>query len=128
MDAPSAEPPIVPTLLPSADVDVGADAGEAEDPWAEYRLPTLAETVLAFTWFGEGGELRVEGEDEDEMAYDGVELEALRLALPVELQVVVDEDGRPRIGVAPPTQTTETSILPVFHRMTIAIERDGDGE
>jgi hypothetical protein len=125
MDVPPAEPPIVPTLLPSTVADVDAvDAGEAEDPWAEYRLPSLAEMVLAFTWF-DGGELRGEG-DEDEMAYDGVDLEALRLNLPVELQVEVDDDGRPRIGVAPPTQTTETTILPVFHRMTIAIERDDD--
>ena len=125
MDVPAAEPAVVPTLFPSAVADVDADAGEAEDPWAEYRLPSLAEMMLAFTWF-EGGELRVEGDEEDGMAYDGVDLEALRLNLPVELQVEVDDDGRPRIGVAPPTQTTETTILPVFHRMTIAIERDDD--
>jgi hypothetical protein len=121
MDAPPADPAIVPTLLPAAVAD--ADGVEVEDPWAEYRLPSLAEMVLAFSWF-DGGELRAEGDEEDEMAYDGVDLEALRLNLPVELQVEVDGDGRPRIGLAPPTQTTETTILPVFHRMTIAIERD----
>lgn len=121
MHVPPAEPAIVPTFLPAAPVD-----GEAEDPWAEYRLPSVAETVLAFTWF-DGGELRVEGEagELDVMAYDGVDLQAMRLDLPVELQVEVDGDGRPRIGLAPPTQTTDTTILPVFHRMTIAIERDG---
>ncbi|HEX6367476.1 MAG TPA: hypothetical protein VF006_01010 [Longimicrobium sp.] len=123
MHAPPAEPFIVPALLPSSTDPVEAEAGVAEDAWAEYRLPSLAEMVLAFSGFDGGG---VRGEDEDdEMAYDGVEMEALRLELPVELQVDVDDDGRPRIGLAPPTQTTETTILPVFHRMTIAIERDG---
>jgi hypothetical protein len=123
MDAPPAEPAAPPALLPAAPVPAGA---VEDDPWAEYRLPSLAETVLAFSWL-DGGELREEGGGtEDEMAYDGVELQALRLDLPVELRVEVDEDGRARIGVSPPTQTTETTILPVFHRMTIAIERDDD--
>ena len=49
---------------------------------------------------------------------------ALRLDLPVEVAVEHDEAGRPRLMASPPTQRVATSFLPVFHRLTLRIERE----
>lgn len=120
MAPPPADPP-PPSLLGPA----GAAEAAGEDPWEEYRLPSLTKLVLAFSGLDEAD--GTEPGDDAQEPWGGVELESLRLDLPVELHVEVGSDGRPRVGVAPPTQTTETSIMPVFHRMKIAIERDDRG-
>lgn len=45
------------------------------------------------------------------------------LDLPFELEIGDADDGL-SVGAAPPTQRIETSILPVFHRMTLRLVRN----
>jgi len=52
-------------------------------------------------------------------------VEQIRLDLPLEFLVQSDADGKLRVLGSPPTQRTETTILPVFHRMVIRVTRDG---
>jgi len=40
------------------------------------------------------------------------------------MDVLVEESGRVRLAGAPPTQYTKTTILPVFHRLTLNIGAD----
>jgi hypothetical protein len=49
---------------------------------------------------------------------------SLSLNLPVELSVERDRDGRLAVLASPPTQRLATSFLPVFHHMSVRIERE----
>ena len=54
-------------------------------------------------------------------------LDSLAIDLPVELHVRTDEIGGLRLVAGPPTQRTETSILPVWHRLRFRVtEEHGD--
>lgn len=54
-------------------------------------------------------------------------LDTLVLDLPVELEVYQQRDGGVRLGAAPPTQYHETTVMPVFHRLRVRVERVDDG-
>lgn len=51
-------------------------------------------------------------------------IEQVRVELPIELAVGVDEDGHVQLKGGPPTQRTETTFLPVFHRMGLRLVKD----
>ncbi|MCA9707538.1 MAG: hypothetical protein KDK70_16920 [Myxococcales bacterium] len=53
-------------------------------------------------------------------------VESLTLELPLELALDVDERGGLRVRGAPPTQRTETTFMPVQHRLRVRIV-EGDG-
>jgi hypothetical protein len=53
-------------------------------------------------------------------------IEQIRLDMPIELRVGVDNDGTVHLKGAPPTQRTETTIMPVFHRMKLRITQYHD--
>ena len=46
--------------------------------------------------------------------------------MPVENGVTVDDDGKVTLHGSPPTQLTETTILPVFHQMKLKVVRDDE--
>jgi hypothetical protein len=48
-------------------------------------------------------------------------VEKLELELPFELDVLVDGGGDVRLAGAPPTQYTETTIMPVFHKIKLCV-------
>jgi hypothetical protein len=55
-------------------------------------------------------------------------IERLRLSMPVELEVGEDPRGGLRISLAPPTQQVATSVMPVFHQLTIVgVPQDAQG-
>jgi hypothetical protein len=60
--------------------------------------------------------------DDEEMAGQ-MSVHALRLDLPVEVEVAYD-GGRLAVLASPPTQRVATTFLPVFHRMSLRIERE----
>lgn len=67
---------------------------------------------------------------DDEELEGQMSVRAMRLDLPVELTVAHHPDGRLAVLASPPTQRVATTFLPVFHRMSLRIEReelDGDG-
>jgi hypothetical protein len=49
---------------------------------------------------------------------------SLALDLPIELSVERDGDGALVVLGSPPSQRVATSFLPVFHRMSVRIERE----
>jgi hypothetical protein len=51
-------------------------------------------------------------------------VEQVEVDMPVEIRVEVDEQGQVRLMGSPPTQRTETTILPVFHQMKLRISQE----
>ena len=64
------------------------------------------------------------GEDEPDAAAETMEIEGITLSLAIELAVRESEGGAPRLRGSTPTQWTETTVLPVFHRLTMHIVRE----
>jgi hypothetical protein len=58
----------------------------------------------------------------------GMRMERAAIDTPIELDVLVDEDGAVSIVGAPPTQHIETTYMPVFHQIDVVVTADGDGE
>lgn len=54
-------------------------------------------------------------------------LERIALDLPFEI-AVDDEGGALRVGMSPPTQTFETGVMPVWHRLRLTIAAGPAGE
>jgi hypothetical protein len=62
-------------------------------------------------------------DDEDDPASPAADLEEIVLTLAIELEVREAEGGRPRLTGSTPTQWTETTVMPAFHRMSMRITR-----
>ena len=63
----------------------------------------------------------------DERADDELTIEEIRLACPVELDVVTEDGNVIEVRGSTPTQWTETTVLPVFHSLRIRIARSDGG-
>ncbi len=55
-------------------------------------------------------------------------VEQVKLDMPVEINIAVDDQGKVTLNGSPPTQRTETTILPVFHQLKLRVVRDEDGQ
>ena len=55
-------------------------------------------------------------------------VEQIKVDMPIELRVEVDESGQVRLKGSAPTQRTETAVLPVFHQMQLRIVEDRHGQ
>lgn len=51
-----------------------------------------------------------------------MEVERLEVDLPMEVDVTALGDKVARIGIGPPTQWVETTVMPVFHRIRLVVE------
>ncbi len=50
-----------------------------------------------------------------------LEIEQVKVNLPIELNVSITDEDTITLFSSPPTQTVETTVLPVFHRMKLTI-------
>jgi hypothetical protein len=85
--------------------------------WAT-DLPAFAELIASLS-------------DVDDMPNDAspnaMELDEVTLSLAIELEVRDADGPAPRVTGSTPTQWTETTVLPVFHRLTMRVARAVDG-
>ncbi|NET56056.1 MAG: hypothetical protein F6K47_07750 [Symploca sp. SIO2E6] len=51
-------------------------------------------------------------------------IEAMKLEMPLELRIQADATGNLSLNGSAPTQTIETTIMPVFHRLKLGVEVD----
>lgn len=102
-----------------------ADAGNGG--WGG-ALPPLATLVAALASISGGQD--ADGGDADgpdAWSYaDTAELEELRLTLAIELEVRTTPGGAPRVTGSTPTQWTSTTVLPVFHSLSLRLTRRTD--
>lgn len=88
----------------------------------------LEETFLRF------GELleemsNVDGIVDDKKLGIAMQMEEATLGIPVQLDILVSDDGQVEIGGTPPLHYTETSFDPVFHQLKITLKANSvDGE
>ncbi len=78
-----------------------------------YELPPFAEVVASLA--------DIDDPAEDD---DAVTVEEIRVGLAIELEVRDPEAAAPRVTGSTPTQWTETTVLPAFHRLTMRITRE----
>ena len=90
--------------------------GTPEDAYDPTDLPPFAEVVGALADIDD-----VTGADDGTM-----DVEEIRLGLAIELEVRDADGTRPRVTGSTPTQWTETTIMPVFHRLSMRITRETD--
>jgi hypothetical protein len=64
----------------------------------------------------------VEGYLYDEEMETAMQLEKVKLSVPIQLDLQVQDDGAIALGGSPPLYYVETTILPVFHQLTVNIE------
>lgn len=81
----------------------------------------LEETFLPF------GELleemsSVEGIVDDKKMGVAMQMEEATLGIPVQLDILVNDEGQVQIGGTPPLHYTETSFDPVFHQLKITLK------
>lgn len=50
-----------------------------------------------------------------------MQMEEATLGLPIQLEVLVDDEGQVQIGGTPPQHYTETSFDPIYHQLKITI-------
>ena len=92
------------------------DARPPESDWSD-QLPPFAELVA--------GLAGLDVPDEGDAAMPTAALEEIRLTLAIELEVR-ENAGRTRVTGSTPTQWTETTVLPAFHRLSMRITRSDD--
>ena len=63
---------------------------------------------------------------EDPLSERTMAIEKVKVEMPVEIKVLVDDDGQASLKSNAPTQSTETTIMPVFHRLKLTVELDRD--
>lgn len=93
--------------------DVPETPASAYDP---ADLPPFAEVVGALADIDDAT-------DTDDGTMD---VEEIRLGLAIELEVRDADGPRPRVTGSTPTQWTQTTIMPVFHRLSVRITRGTD--
>jgi hypothetical protein len=72
-----------------------------------------------------------EGQLETDVEGFRMQLESVGVELPVQLDVIVNDDGEVVIGSSPPLYYLETGVLPVFHHIrfnAVAIENQTENE
>jgi hypothetical protein len=78
-----------------------------------YELPPFAEVVASLA--------DIDDPSEDD---DAVTVEEIRVGLAIELEVRDADAPSPRVTGSTPTQWTETTVLPAFHRLSMRITRE----
>jgi hypothetical protein len=61
----------------------------------------------------------VEGDLSDEETQTALRVESVSMSMPIQLDLLVEEDGGVILGASPPIYYTETTFMPVFHQLTI---------
>lgn len=64
----------------------------------------------------------VEGYLTDTEMHISMKIEKLNMSMPVQLDLLVQDDGSIVLGASPPLYYAETTFLPVFHQLTINID------
>lgn len=89
----------------------------AEYPWAT-DLPAFAALIASLSDVDDAPNADLP---------NAMELDEVTLSLAIELEVRDADGPAPRVTGSTPTQWTETTVLPVFHRLTMRVARAVDG-
>lgn len=100
----------------------------SDEPASPEEPKPFDESLLHFSAFVESLTADLGGRVTDEDDIASMSVEEVLLTMPIELEINIDESAQLVVGGAPPTQRTETSVMPVFHRLTLRLVRDEEVE
>jgi hypothetical protein len=80
----------------------------------------IDETMLAWSEFI-SQMTEVDGYLRDDEMGTAMQLEKVEMSMPIQLELHVGDDGKVVIGGSPPLYYVDTTILPVFHQLSIKI-------
>ncbi|MEL6440788.1 MAG: hypothetical protein AAFQ80_16220 [Cyanobacteria bacterium J06621_8] len=92
-----------------------SDLNQAKLEDNEILIP-FAEILEQLVYYGEPLE--------DPTGDRTMKIEQVTVKMPVEIKVTVDEDGQASLISNAPTQSTETTTIPVFYRLKLTVELD----
>lgn len=101
-----------------SDIEHAADELEVD---TTHDLPPFGALVAGLADITTSPEARGDGS-----AAELADLEEIMLTLAIELEVRDADRDAPRVTGSTPTQWTETTVLPAFHRLTMRIARYDD--
>jgi len=86
----------------------------------EFGLPRFSDFIIGLV------EPAMQNAASADIAGERQQLTVSRLSvdLPFELDLVTQADNSVTLNAAPPTQRTETSVMPVFHQVRVTISCD----
>jgi hypothetical protein len=87
-----------------------ANLDEVEDGRFVEALPPFADVVTAIVAI-----------EPEESAEGGLDIENIRVSLPIELEIRWDGTGAMQVGGAPPLIRTRTAFTPVYHQLSLRI-------
>ena len=64
----------------------------------------------------------VEGYLADTEMLTSMRIDKLNMSMPIQLDLLVKDDGSVVLGASPPLYYAETTFLPVFHQLTVNID------
>jgi len=96
---------------------------EDDDDGTSDTLPPFAALVAALGDIDEDDD-----DDEADARARVVDVDRITLTLAIEMSVESAGAGALRVRGSTPTQWTETSVMPAFHKLTMHIEKAADGE
>jgi hypothetical protein len=71
------------------------------------------------------GFVDINGVISDDFAGVKMELEEVEIESPIQLQIIVQENGAVTLGSSPPVYYVETGVMPVFHQIKVkAVKTD----
>ena len=83
-----------------------------EHPFTD-ALPPFAEMVIGLAEM-----------EPEEVSDDAVDIDTIRVSLPVELEVEPNDVGALQVTGAPPLLRTRTDFMPVYHKMFLRIVKE----
>ena len=99
---------------------------DALEPWGD-DLPPFSTLVAAMADLDQRERDNTVGAAAaDEVDVDEVDIDEIALSLAIELAVRDDGRGVPRVRSSTPTQWTETTVMPVYHRLSLRIAHAPD--
>jgi hypothetical protein len=90
------------------------------DPLGDGSVDIIDETMLEWSDFI-SQMTEVDGYLRDDEMGTAMQLEKVEMSMPIQLDLHVAEDGRVILGGSPPLYYVDTTILPVFHQLSIKI-------
>jgi hypothetical protein len=98
----------------TSDQEISPQNKQPDYSLIDQKLLPMAAVISALS--------EVEGVIDDEGWGMKMSIDEIEIDMPMEFDIMTDDEGNLVLGGAPPTQTIETSFTPVFHKVKVGIK------
>ncbi len=125
-------PPFATLLEALGDIDDALDHAESDSGFAAGGVGSAADGAVARVGIAAEDGMNPDRTDahptRDTVAGRTMDIEGITLSLAIELAVRPDARGQVQVRGSTPTQWTATTVMPAFHKLTMHITREADGQ